>query len=74
MYEKLDDHIKSWHLHSRTMSQNFRKINSGCFELLPSLFLNDPTDKNAFEQFGWFCHIESHMSFKLLRKGHRCLG
>ncbi len=51
-HEKLTDHIKSWHLHSRAMSQNFRKINSGDFELLPFVFLNDPTDKNAFGQFG----------------------
>ncbi len=31
-HEKLTDHIKSWHLHSRTMTQNLRKFGSGDFE------------------------------------------
>ncbi len=52
-YEKLTDHIKSW--------QNFRKFCSGYFELLPFLSSNDPTDKNAFGQFGWFSRVRSHM-------------
>ncbi len=43
------------------MSQNFRKIGSGDFELLPFLYLNDPTDKNAFGQFGWFSVIGAHV-------------
>ncbi len=46
--EKLTDHIESWHLHSPTMSQNFRKIGSDDFGLLPFLSLNDPIDINAF--------------------------
>ncbi len=52
VHEKLIDLVKRWHLHSQTMSQNFRKIGSGNFELLPFLSLNDPTNKNAFGQFG----------------------
>ncbi len=60
VHEKVTDHTKSWHLHSRTMLQNFRKISSGDFEILPFLSLNDPTDKNAFGQFGWFSRIGSH--------------
>ncbi len=43
------------------MSQNFKKIDSGVFELLPSLSLNDPTDKNAFGQCGWFSRVVSQM-------------
>ncbi len=39
------------------MSLNCRKIGSGDFELLPFLSLNDPTDKNAFGQFGWFSRV-----------------
>ncbi len=61
MHEELTDHIKSWHLHLRTMSQNFRKIGSGLFKLLPFLSLNDPTDKNAFGQFGYFSRVGSHL-------------
>ncbi len=53
-HEKLTDHIKSWYLHLGTILQNFRKIGSGVLELLPFLSLNDPIDKNAFGQFGWF--------------------
>ncbi len=36
------------------MSQNFRKFGSGDFELLPFFSSNEPTDKTAFGQFGWF--------------------
>ncbi len=43
------------------MSQNFRKINSGDFKLLPFFSLSDPTDKNAFGQFGWFSRVWSHL-------------
>ncbi len=43
------------------MSQNLRKISLGDFELLPFLSLNDPTDKNAFGQFGRFSRIGSHI-------------
>ncbi len=59
-HEKLTDHIKSWHLQLRTMSQNFRKFGSGDFELLPFFSSNDPTDK--FGQFGWFSRVGSHFS------------
>ncbi len=41
-YEKLTDHIKSWHLHSQIMSQNFKKIGSAVLELLPFFSFNDP--------------------------------
>ncbi len=60
-HEKLTNHLKIWHLHSRTMLQNFRKIDSGDFKLLPVVSLNDPTDKNAFGQFGWFSRVGSHI-------------
>ncbi len=63
-HEKLIDHIKSWHLHSQTMSQHFREIGSSFLELLPFFSLNDPTDKNAFGQFGWFSRSGSHMILK----------
>ncbi len=63
-HEKLTDHIKSWHLHSRLMSQNFKKTGSADFELFPFLSLNDPTDKNAFGPFGWFSRIGSHIVSK----------
>ncbi len=56
-HEKLIDRIKSWHLHSSAMSQNFREISSDVLELLPFFSLNDPTDKNAFGQFGWFSSV-----------------
>ncbi len=59
-HEKLTDHIKSWHSHSQTMSQNFRKFGSGDFELLLFFSSNEPTDKNAFGQFGWFSCVGSH--------------
>ncbi len=58
--EKLTDHIKSWHLHSRTMSQNFRKFGSSDFELLSFFSSNDSTDENAFGQFSWFSPVGSH--------------
>ncbi len=61
VHEKLTDLIKSWHLHSRNMSQNFRKFGSGDFELLPFFPSNDPTDKNVFGQFGWFSRVGSHI-------------
>ncbi len=64
-HEKLTHHIKSWRLHSRTLSQNFRRFGSGDFELLPFLSLNDPTDKNAFEQFDWFFHVGSHIDIHI---------
>ncbi len=44
------------------MSQNFRELCSGDFELLPFLSLNDPTDENAFGQFGWFSRVGSHIA------------
>ncbi len=59
-HEKLTDHIKSWHLHSQTISQNLRKIGFGNFDL-PFLSLNDLTNKNAFGQFGWFNRVGSHI-------------
>ncbi len=64
-HEKLTDHIKSWHLHSRTMSQNFRKFGSSDFGLLPFFSLNDPTDKNALRQFGWFSRVGLHILTRL---------
>ncbi len=66
-HEKLSDRIKSWHLHSRTISQNFRKFGSGDFELLPFFSSDDPTDKNAFGQFGWFSR-EGSQIFVIDRK------
>ncbi len=59
--EKLTDHIRRWHLHLRTMPQNFRKISSGILELLHFLSLNNPTDRNAFRHFGWFSRTRSHV-------------
>ncbi len=63
-HEKLTDHVKSWHLHSQTMSQNFKKIGSSVLELLPFFSSNDPADNNAFGQFRWFSHIGSRMCIK----------
>ncbi len=60
-HEKLTDHIKSWHLHSRTVLQNFRKMGSSDFVLLPFPSSHDPTDKNAFGRFGWFSRVGSHI-------------
>ncbi len=61
-HEKLTDQVKIWHLHSRTMLQNFRKISSGDFKLSPFLSLNDSTDKNAFGQFGWIKNVRTFVS------------
>ncbi len=47
------------------MSQNFRK-GSDDFDLLPFFSSNDPTDKNAFGQFGWFSCVGSHI-FELVQ-------
>ncbi len=46
------------------MSQNFRKFGSGDFELLPFFSSNDPTDENAFGQFGWFSGVGSQINEK----------
>ncbi len=71
LHEKLTDLIKSWHLHSRTMSQNFKEIGSGDFEILSFLFLNDPTDKIGFELVmgsineNWYRYsIDTQISFR----------
>ncbi len=64
VHENWTDHVKSWHLHSRIMSKNFRKFGSGDFELLlPFFSSNDPTDKNVFGQFGWFSRVGSHINY-----------
>ncbi len=39
----------------------FQEIQSGDFELLPLFSSNNPTDKNAFGQFGWFSRVRSQI-------------
>ncbi len=53
--------MKSWHLNSQTMPQNFSKIGSHILKFIHFLTLNTPADKNVFTQFGGFSLIGSNM-------------
>ncbi len=58
IFTRLSNHTESWHLHSLSVPQNFRKIVTHILKLLQFLILNTPTDKNAFGQFGGFSSVD----------------
>ncbi len=66
---KKNSTIRSFtHVISVRLSKNLAKdgtmARKGCFTLLPFLSSHDPTDKNAFGQFGWFSCVGSHIRFQ----------